>query len=162
LDTHEPGHIDLDVLHASSLASSLAISLQRENGALLPDTTVTDISRLGDLAAVEDVVAEILHLEDGGVGTSGRGLVEMRLDHLADHDVMVALLDDAGDAALHGARCLDQQRRAGRALAIGLPAQLAILDVDRPEEGEGEALLLLAQHVEREGARRLDDLVGAV
>src|SRR5262249_17406961 len=33
LDTHQPGHIDLVILHASSLdASSLAISLQRENG----------------------------------------------------------------------------------------------------------------------------------
>src|SRR5215468_4124176 len=95
--------------------------------------------------AVENVVAEILHLEDGGVGTSGRRLVEMSLDHLADHDVMVALLDDAGDAALHGARRVDQQRRARRALAIRLSGNLAILDVGRPEEGEGESLLLLAQ-----------------
>src|SRR5262245_58575290 len=88
--------------------------------ALLPDAPVTGISSLGDLTAVEDVVAEVLHLEDGGVGTAGRRLVEMRLNHLADHDVMVALLDDAGDAALDGARRVDQQRRARRALAIGL------------------------------------------
>src|SRR5262245_49010506 len=60
--------------------------------------------------AIEHVVAEILHLEDGGVGAAGRRLVEMRLDHLADHDVMVTLLDDASDAALHGARRVDQQR----------------------------------------------------
>src|SRR5262249_60878426 len=91
--------------------------------------------RCAPLAAVENVVAEILHLEDGGVGTSGRRRVEMRLDHFADHDVMVALLDDAGDAALHGARRVDQERHARRALAIGLPENLAILDVGRPEEG---------------------------
>src|ERR1700733_11724866 len=76
--------------------------------------------------AVENVVAEILHLEDGGVGAAGGRFVEMGLDHLADHDVMVALLDDAGDLTLDRARRIDQERRAGRALAVGLSADLAV------------------------------------
>jgi hypothetical protein len=51
------------------------------------------------LSAIEHVVAEVLHLEDRGVGPAGRRLVQVRLDHLADDDVMVALLDDGGHPA---------------------------------------------------------------
>src|SRR5579862_8539435 len=50
-------------------------------------------------AAVEDVVAEVLHFEDGGVGAAGNRVGEMGFDHLGDDDVVVALFDDAGDLA---------------------------------------------------------------
>ena len=51
-------------------------------------------------AAVEDVVAEFLHLENRGIGATGERLGLMRLDHFADHDVMIALLDDRSDLAM--------------------------------------------------------------
>src|SRR5260370_11371114 len=38
------------------------------------------------LPAVEDVVAEILHLEDGAVGPAGRRVRQVGLDHLTDHE----------------------------------------------------------------------------
>src|SRR5262245_65133414 len=98
--------ISLGARHSSGAHAVLQRPKTRHWSAALP--AMKDAA----LTAVEDVVAEILHLEDGSVGTAGRRLVEMRLDHLADHDVMVALLDDVGDAAFHGARRVDQQRRA--------------------------------------------------
>ena len=46
------------------------------------------------LASVEHVVAEVLHLEDRGVRPARGCLVQMDVDHFADDDVVVALLDD--------------------------------------------------------------------
>ena len=43
----------------------------------------------------------------------------------------------------------------------GLPAELAVLQLGRLEEGEGSTLLILAEHVQRERLFVLDDLVGA-
>ena len=67
----------------------------------------------------------------------------MGLDHLADDDVMIALLDDRGHAAFDRARRIDEDRRTGRALAVSLAAQLAVADVGRPEEREGETFCSL-------------------
>ena len=58
----------------------------------------------------------------------------MSLDDLADDDVMIALLDDAGDAAFDRGRCGVEDRDTGRALVDGLPAQLANLQLSRVEE----------------------------
>src|SRR5215469_13166723 len=93
------------------------------------------------LAAVKHVVAQILHFQDGGVGAAGQRSVEMGLDHFADDDVVVALLDHSGDLALNRAGRVDEDWRAGCTLAVGLAAQLAVGDVGRPEEGEGARLL---------------------
>src|SRR6516164_5369743 len=79
-------------------------------------------------AAVKDVVAEFLHLEDRGVRAPGDRFRDMRLDDLADDDVMVALLDDAGDLALHRRRCGIEDRRPGRALVNGLAGELAVFE----------------------------------
>src|SRR5436305_4247472 len=46
-------------------------------------------------AAVEHVVAEILHFEDRGIRATLDALRQMRLGDFADDDVMIALLDDA-------------------------------------------------------------------
>src|SRR5690348_3684052 len=100
-------------------------------------------------AAVENVVAEILHLQDRGIGPAGQRRLEMGVDHFADHDVMVALLDDRGDAAFDRARRLGENWRAGRALAVRLATELAFADHGRLEEAEGHALVVLAEHVER-------------
>src|SRR6516225_7785919 len=97
-------------------------------------------------AAVEDVVAEFFHLEDRGVRTAGDRLWQMRLDDFADHDVVIALLDDAGDPALDRRRGGIEDRGSGRALVNGLTAQLAVLELGRLEEGEGRSLLVLAEH----------------
>ena len=73
-------------------------------------------------AAVEDVVAEILHFEDRGVGAAGDRLRDMRLDDFTDDDVMIALLDDAGDPALDGGQRGVEDRRAVVALVDRLTA----------------------------------------
>src|SRR5262245_38671006 len=73
-------------------------------------------------AAVEDVVAEVLHLEDRGVRAPDDRLAQVGLDDLADDDVMVALLDDAGHPALDRRRGGIEDRRPGRALVNGLAA----------------------------------------
>src|SRR6185437_14705470 len=67
------------------------------------------------LAAVEDVLAEILHFEDGRIGPSGRRLGQMRLDHLADNDVMVAFGKHRLHPAFDRAGRLVEERRAGGA-----------------------------------------------
>ena len=64
----------------------------------------------------------------------------MRVDDLADDDVVVALLDDAGDAALDRRRRGIEDRRPGRTFVNGLTAQLAALERGRLEEGEGRPL----------------------
>lgn len=45
-------------------------------------------------AAIEHIVAQILHFEDCRVGASGGRLQQMRLGDLADDDVVIALFDD--------------------------------------------------------------------
>src|SRR6516164_2630231 len=98
-------------------------------------------------AAVEDIVAEIFHLEDGGVRAPDDRLGQVGLDDLADDDVMVALLDDAGNAAFNRCRGRIEDRRSGGALVNGEAAQLTVFQFGRLEEGEGSSLLLLAEHV---------------
>src|SRR5204863_3268766 len=95
-------------------------------------------------AAVEHVVAEILHLEDRGIGPTLDALRQMRLGDFADHDMMIALLDDAGDLALDRGQRRVEDRRAVAALVDRLAAQLAVGHLRRLEEGDGEALVLLA------------------
>src|SRR5271169_6620753 len=77
-------------------------------------------------AAVEDVVAEFLHLEDRSVWAPGDRLCDMRVDDLADDDVVVALLDDAGDLALDRRRSRIEDWDPGRALVNGLARELAV------------------------------------
>src|ERR1700731_1265518 len=84
-------------------------------------------------AAVEDVVAEFLHFEDRGVRAPGDRLCHMRLDDLADDDMVVTLLDDAGDPALDRRRCRIEDRRAGGTLVNGLPGELAVFELGRLE-----------------------------
>ncbi len=64
----------------------------------------------------------------------------MRLDDLADDDVVVALLDDAGDPAFDRGRCRIKDRRAGGTLVNGLTGELTVLELGRLEKGEGDAL----------------------
>ena len=84
-----------------------------------------------------------------------------RFDDFADDDVMVAPLDDVDHFALDMRRNAFENRRAVRTLAIGLAVYLAAFLGGRLEEREGGRLLARAEHVEREGPRLLDDLVGA-
>src|SRR3984893_3124962 len=100
-------------------------------------------SKAGPSAAVKDVVAEFLHFEDRGVRAPGDRLCHMRLDDLADDDVVVALLDDAGDSALDRRRCGIEDRRAGGALMDRLAGELAVFEFGRLEEGERDALAVL-------------------
>src|SRR6516225_8195461 len=67
-------------------------------------------------AAIKDVVAEIFHLEDCNVRPPGDRFGQMGLDDFADDDVMIALLDDAGDTAFDGSECRIEDRGSGRAL----------------------------------------------
>jgi len=113
------------------------------------------------LAAVKHVVAEVLHFQDGGVGPAGRRPVEMGLDDFAHDNVMVTLFDHGSDLAFDRAGRVDEDRRACCALAVGLAAQFPIGDIGRPKEGEREALVFLAEHVESKAFGRLNGLVGA-
>src|SRR6516164_940340 len=88
-------------------------------------------------ATVKDVVAEFLHLEDRGVRTPGDRFRDMRVDDLADDDMVVALLDDAGDLALDRGRGCVEDRHSGRAFMDRLTGKLAVLQLSRLEEGEG-------------------------
>jgi hypothetical protein len=69
----------------------------------------------------------------------------VRLDDLADANVMVAPLDNAGDPALDRRRRGVEDRGCGRALADGLAAELAVLQCGRLEERKRRALLALAE-----------------
>src|ERR1700722_15806592 len=82
--------------------------------------------------AVKHVVAEILHFQDRGVGAAGRRLLQMRFDHFADHDVMIALFDDGGDLAFDGARRVGENRHAGRSRLVA-SAALAGKSHSRPQ-----------------------------
>ncbi len=77
-------------------------------------------------AAVEHVVAKVLHFEDRGVGPALDRVWHMRLDDLGDDDVVVALLDDAGDLALDRGQGGVEDRRAVRPLVDRLAAELAV------------------------------------
>src|SRR4029077_20697592 len=79
--------------------------------------------------AVEDVVAKLLHLEDRGIRTPGDGLCDMRIDDLADNDVVVALLDNAGDLALDRGWRRVEDWRSGRALVNGMAGELAAFEL---------------------------------
>ena len=81
------------------------------------------------LAAVEDVVAEVLHFEDRDVGAAGDRVRHVRLDDFGDDDVVVALLDDAGDLALDRGEGGVEDRRAVRALVDRLAGELAVLEL---------------------------------
>src|SRR5260370_42514775 len=112
-------------------------------------------------AAVKDVIAEFLHLEDRGVRAPGDRLWQMRLDDFADHDVVITLFNNAGDPAFDRSGRGIEDRGSCGAFVNGLTAQLAILQFGRLEEGEGGPLLVLAQHVQGKRLGILDDLVGA-
>src|SRR5262249_17826145 len=112
-------------------------------------------------AAVEDVIAELLHLEDRGVGAPGDWLSDMRVDDLANDDVVVTLFDDAGDPALDRGRCRIEDRCPGRALVDGLAGELAVFELGRLEEGECDPLTVLAEHVQGKGLGILYDAVSA-
>jgi hypothetical protein len=116
-------------------------------------------SQMPRLSAVKYVVAKVLHLQDSGIGPSGQRLVEMRLDHLADDDVVIALFDNSRDAAFDRPHCVDQKRRPGRAAAERLAAELAIADIGGPEECKRHGFLFLAEHVEGESLRGFHRLV---
>src|SRR4051812_35153658 len=74
-------------------------------------------SRAEPLAAVEDLLAEVLEPERGVVWAACRRLCDAGLDDLADEHGMVALLYRADQAALDEGRRVLQDRRAGRARA---------------------------------------------
>ena len=59
----------------------------------------------------------------------------MRFGDLADDDVMVALLDDAGDLALDRGQRRVEDRRAVGALVDRLTAEFAVCQLRRLEEG---------------------------
>ena len=85
----------------------------------------------------------------------------MRLGHLGDDNVVVALLDDRGHLAFQRAGRLGKDRRAVARLVVGLAADLAFTDIGGPEKGERQPLLILAKHVEHEFTRSFQHLVGA-
>jgi hypothetical protein len=49
---------------------------------------------------VKHILAQVLHLEDRSVGAAGRRRRQVRLDHLGDNDVVVALGNDLLHLAL--------------------------------------------------------------
>ncbi len=85
----------------------------------------------------------------------------MRLDDLADGDVVVTLLDDAGELALDRRQRRIEDRRAVAALVDGLAGELAVFERGRLEEGERHPLVLLAEHVQGEVLGGLDQRIGA-
>src|SRR4051795_11647847 len=85
-------------------------------------------------AALEHVVAEVLHFEDRDIGAALDRLRQMRLGDLADDNVVVALFDDAGHLALDRGEGGVEDRRAVRALVDRLPGQLAAFELCRLEE----------------------------
>src|SRR5215813_15506015 len=113
-----------------------------------PEYSLGPRSREPTSTAVEDVVAELLHLEDRGVRAPGNGLCDMRVDDLADDDMVVALLDNAGDLALDCGWRRVEYRHSGRALVNGLAGELAAFELRRLEERKGDAFAVLAQHVQ--------------
>ena len=83
----------------------------------------------------------------------------MRLDDLADDDVVISLLNNGCHTTFDRTGSIDENRRSRFALTEGLSTELAVAQVYRPKEGEGQILLFLAEHIEREGLRRLHSLV---
>src|ERR1700722_15627246 len=90
-------------------------------------------------AAVEDVVTEVLHLEDRGIGATGGRLAQVRVDDFAHHDVVIAFLDNRLHLALQGAdRGIEDRLRRGGPAHEGLAREHAILQLCRLEEGESQ------------------------
>src|SRR5579875_1823068 len=112
-------------------------------------------------AAIEHIFAQIFHLEDGGVGTAGGRLQDMRLGHLRDDDMVVALLDDRRHLAFDGGGRGVEDRCAIGGFLEALAADLAVGELRRLEEGESKTLLVLPQHVEHEALGVLDERIGA-
>src|SRR5439155_18432513 len=113
------------------------------------------------LAAVEDFVAQLLEPQRGIVGATVDRLGEPDLDDPADEHRVIALLDRCLERALDERRQVGQDRRAGGAGTERLTGDRVALLLRRLEEREGEPLLALAQHVQREGLRVLDEAMGA-
>ena len=65
------------------------------------------------LPSVEHVVSKV----DCGVRSAGERLAEMRLDDLADNDVVITLLDNGGHTTFDCTGSIDKNRRPGFALA---------------------------------------------
>src|SRR3546814_1217001 len=85
-------------------------------------------------AAVENVVAQILHFEDGQVRASFGVLVEMRLGDFADDHVVVAQFHNLNHLALDRRDRAGDDRGAVVARAEGLAGNLAV----RAEEHTSE------------------------
>jgi hypothetical protein len=100
--------------------------------------------RRAGLAAVIDRVAKILHLQDRCIGTAGGGIHHIGLGHLGDDNVVVAEFDNLPNRQFHRRDGRIQDRAAIGAGVEVLAGQLAVLDLGRLEEGEGETLLVLA------------------
>src|SRR5512139_758851 len=111
--------------------------------------------------AVEGLLAEVFEPQRRVVGPAADLGGDAGVDHLADEDRVVAHLDRARQPALDEGRHRGQDRRAGAAAAIGLAVDAIAVAHRGLEEGEGGGLLAFAEHVEGEGARRLDHRVGA-
>ena len=72
---------------------------------------------------------------------------------------MIAHLDGALERALDVGRSARENWRAGRARAVGLAGDLAVLHLGRLEERERERLLTFTENVQRERLRLLDERV---
>src|SRR5262249_59097053 len=111
------------------------------------------------LASVEDLVAEIAQPQRGVVGSPLGRLGHAGLDDAADEDGMVRLFDRRLKRALDERRRVGQDRRSRRATTKRLTGNGGARELGWLEEGEGHGLLALAEHVEREGLRLLDERV---
>src|SRR5205807_8080565 len=98
------------------------------SGVMSKATACFSARRPAASAAIEDVVAEVLHFEDRDIRAALDRVRHMRFGHLADDDVVVALLDDAGDLAFDGGQGGIEDRRAVGALVDRLAGQLAALE----------------------------------
>jgi len=68
---------------------------------LLPTTSKSSEQ---SLAAVKNVLSEVLHLKDGVVRASARRSIQMRVNHFSDYYMMVTLLDDRNYPAFNRPR----------------------------------------------------------
>ena len=111
------------------------------------------------LAAVIDVVAEVFHFQDRGVGAAFRGLLQMGFGHLGDHHAMVAHFEHFLDGALDRRdRDVEDGAAVGRH-CVSEPVDFTVFDFGGFEEGEGSAFAVFAQHVQHELAGAFDDSV---
>src|SRR5262249_60080025 len=98
-------------------------------------------------AAVEGLLAEVLHPERGIVRAAADLLRQSGVDHLADEDRMVAALHRVHQLALDERRRRSEQRRLRRARAEDLAVQPVAFAMDRLEECERRRLLPFAENV---------------